>query len=103
MDINADHYGWTPLHVAALWNPYSVIQELAHFGGSALNWNSKTDDRQSALDLTLGAGPNREVQRLLLSKKLGRRVVFADNDDTETDDQCILTPSEDGSDAEAWF
>lgn len=104
VDINADHYGWTPLHVAASWNLYSVIQGLARFGGSALNWNAKTDDRQSALDLSLGVGPNREVQRHLLSKKLGGRVVFADNDDTETDDQCILTPSEstsDCSDAEA--
>lgn len=105
VDVNAvDHEGWTPLHVAASWNLYSVIQELARFGGSALNWDAITDDRQSALTLSLGAGPNRKVQRLLMSAKLGGGLIFADNDDIETEDECILTPSEsmsDGSNDEA--
>ena len=95
VDVNAvDHEGWTPLHVAASWNLYSVIQELARFGDSALNWNAITDDKHSALTLSLGAGPNRKVQRLLMSAKLGGGLVFADNDDIETEDECILTPSE---------
>lgn len=102
-DVNAaDHEGWSPLHVAASWNLYNVIQELARFGGSALDWNALTDDRQSALDLSLGAGPNKKVQRLLQSKILGgAEVIFGNEDDDRTDDDYILTPSEGTSDDEA--
>lgn len=102
-DVNAaDHEGWSPLHVAASWNLYNVIQELARFGGSALDWNALTDDRQSALDLSLGAGPNKKVQRLLQSKILGgAEVIFGNEDDDRTDDDyIILTPSEGTSDDE---
>lgn len=105
VDVNAvDHEGWTPLHVAASWNLHSVIQALARFGGSALNWNAKTDDKQYAIDLSLSAGPNRKVQRLLRSERLSEGVIFADNDDAETDDECLPALSEttsDCSDAEA--
>lgn len=67
VDVNAvDHEGWTPLHVAASWNLYSVIKELAHYGADSLNWTALTDDNQSALELSLGAGVNEEVQQLLL-------------------------------------
>lgn len=101
-DVNAtDHEGWTPLHVAASWNLYNVIQELARFGGTALDWNALTDDRQSALDLSLGAGPNKKVQRLLQSKTAGGAVIFDNEDDDGTDDDDILTPSEGTSDDEA--
>lgn len=102
-DVNAaDHEGWSPLHVAASWNLYNVIQELARFGGSALDWNALTDDRQSALDLSLGAGPNKKVQRLLKSKILGgAEVIFGNEDDDRTDDDYILTPGEGTSDDEA--
>lgn len=66
MDVNAvDHEGWTPLHVAASWNQYDTIEELALFGGSALCWDALTDDKQSAMELSLGAGVNEKVQRLL--------------------------------------
>lgn len=38
VDVNAvDHEGWTPLHVAASWNLYDVIEELAFSGSSTLN------------------------------------------------------------------
>jgi ankyrin repeat protein len=51
VDVNAvDHEGWTPLHVAASWNHYGVIQELALFGSNKLDWDSMTDDNQSAMD-----------------------------------------------------
>lgn len=101
-DVNAaDHEGWNPLHVAASWNLCNVIQELARFGGSALDWNALTDDRQPALDLPLGAGPNKKVQQLLQSKTLdGAAVIFNNEDDDRTDDY-ILTPSEGTSDNEA--
>lgn len=70
-DINAvDHENWTPLHVAASWNNYDVIQELATFGGGTLEWELTTNDNQSAMDLSLNAGVNQQVQRLLKSRKL---------------------------------
>ncbi|PKX96925.1 ankyrin repeat domain-containing protein, partial [Aspergillus novofumigatus IBT 16806] len=66
VDVNAvDHEGWTPLHVAASWNHYGVIQELALFGSNKLDWDSMTDDNQSAMDLSLGAGFDEGVRRLL--------------------------------------
>lgn len=76
------------------------MHELARFGGSALDWNALTDDRQAAPDLSLGAGPNRKVQRLLQSKTLGSAIIF-DNEDDRTDEDYILTSSEGTSDDEA--
>lgn len=84
VDVNAvDHEGWTALHVAASWNLYSVIQELAHYGGSTLNWNAKTDDRQSALDLSLGAGIDDEVQQLLLYHSSGPHQTYEEVQEVE--------------------
>jgi hypothetical protein len=66
VDVNAvDHEGWTPLHVAASWNHYDVIRELVLYGGKKLRWDSLTDDNQSAIDLSLGAGFDERVQHLL--------------------------------------
>lgn len=72
VDVNAvDHEGWMPLHVAASWNHYGVINELAAFGVGALDWDALTDDKQSAIELSLGAGFNAEVQQLLQNHALG--------------------------------
>lgn len=66
VDVNdVDHEGWTALHVAASWNLYDVILELVKFGAPTLDWDALTDDNQSALELSLGAGPNEKVQQLL--------------------------------------
>jgi len=66
VDVNAvDHEGWTPLHVAASWNNYGVIQALAAYGGRSLLWNALTDGGESAIDLALGGGLNAQVQRIL--------------------------------------
>ncbi|XXH01945.1 hypothetical protein Hte_008308 [Hypoxylon texense] len=65
-----DHEGWTPLHVAASWNNYGAIAELAGFAGPRLEWDALTDDRQSAADLALGGGYDDDVQRILLSRGL---------------------------------
>lgn len=66
VDVNAvDHEGWTPLHVAASWNHYDVIRELATSGGDKLDWDSLTDNKQSAIDLALDAGFDTKVQYIL--------------------------------------
>ncbi|KAI9791850.1 MAG: hypothetical protein M1816_003395 [Peltula sp. TS41687] len=66
VDVNAtDHEGWTALHVAASWNSYDVIKELASLGGDTLKWNTRTDDGQSAWDLSVGGGGDEDVLRLL--------------------------------------
>lgn len=66
VDVNAvDHEGWTPLHVAASWNNYDVVKELATCAASELHWDSLTDDKQSATELSLGAGFDARVIRLL--------------------------------------
>jgi hypothetical protein len=41
--------GGPPLHIAASWHHYGVIQELALFGGNKLDWDSMIDDNQSML------------------------------------------------------
>lgn len=71
ININAvDHELWTPLHIAASWNLYDVLIELAHFGGWALDWEAVTDGGQSALDLALGGGGDAAVVDLLLNRSL---------------------------------
>lgn len=73
VDVNAvDHEGWSPLHVAASWNHYDVIKELAAFSVGALDWDALTDDKQSATDLSLGGGFNAEVQQLLQNHGLSK-------------------------------
>lgn len=68
-DINAvDHEGWTPLHVAASWNLYNVIQELICLGGSTLDLDARTDRGETALDLAYGGGFKKEVESLLLNE-----------------------------------
>ena len=84
VDINAvDHEGWTPLHVAASWNHYDVTKELAAFRLGALNWDALTDDKQSAIELSLGAGFNAKVQQLLQNHALSEKNLI----DTEEDDE----------------
>ena len=66
VDVNAvDHEGWTSLHVAASWNHYDVIKELAAFSAGTLDWDSLTDNKQSAIDLACGAGFDTRVQYIL--------------------------------------
>ncbi|KAI2476881.1 Arp Ankyrin repeat protein [Pyrenophora tritici-repentis] len=68
-DINAvDHENWTPLHVAASWNNYDIIQELVTFGGEILEWDLVTNDNQSAMDLSLNSGINHQVQSILKNR-----------------------------------
>jgi Ankyrin repeats (many copies)/Ankyrin repeat len=66
VDVNAvDHEGWTSLHVAASWNHYDVIKELAACGAGVLHWDSLTDNKQSAIELALNAGFDSKVQYVL--------------------------------------
>ena len=53
-DINAtDSDGWTPLHVAASWNLASAIKALITIGEDRLNFDARTNDGQSVMDLAL--------------------------------------------------
>lgn len=71
-DINAvDHEGWTPLHVAASWNNYPVIKELASFGGDDLAWDKLTDDGESAMDLSRANGYSASVEQILVGHGVG--------------------------------
>jgi ankyrin repeat protein len=91
VDINGlDHEGWTPLHVAASWNLYAVIKELASFGGHALDWEAETDDGQSAIDLCRNGGGNEEVVNILLNHTL-------DNID-DISNGCALSYNDDDGD-----
>jgi Ankyrin repeats (many copies) len=66
VDINAtDQELWTPLHIAASWNLFDVLLALDRLGGWALNWKALTDTGQSALDLAIGCGADKEVVDLL--------------------------------------
>jgi len=79
--INAvDHENWTPLHVAASWNNYSIIRELADFGGDTLDWGLVTNDNQSAMDLSLNAGINGQVQGILKNHELSREQTISTED-----------------------
>lgn len=70
VDINSvDDEGWTPLHVAASWNAYDVIRELALQGGCQLNWNALTYSGESALDLSSLDGGDQDVARLLRTQE----------------------------------
>jgi ankyrin repeat protein len=72
-DVNAvDHESWTPLHVAASWNNYEIIRELATFGGGLLDWDRVTSDIQSAMDLSLNGGVDEKVQDVLKNRKLAQ-------------------------------
>jgi hypothetical protein len=90
VDINAvDHEGWTPLHVAASWNRYDVIKELAAFGVGALGWDALTDNKQSAIELSLGGEFNFEVQQLLHNHVLSEdSSVDADEGDSSGNSFC---------------
>ena len=69
VDVNAkDHEGWTPLHVAASWNLFEVVCEIARYGGFTLDWDAKTDDGDSALDLCRNGEVNKDVESILCKK-----------------------------------
>ncbi|RYP53126.1 hypothetical protein DL768_001800 [Monosporascus sp. mg162] len=71
VDVNAvDHEGWTPLHVAASWNNYPVIEELVAYAGDDLAWDMLTDDGQSATDLALNGGFCAPVQKILMEHEM---------------------------------
>lgn len=75
-EINAvDHENWTPLHVAASWNNYEIIQQLVTFGGNRLDWELLTSDNQSAMDLSLNAGVNDRVQSILNNCRLSKEKI----------------------------
>ncbi|KAI3328112.1 ankyrin [Xylariaceae sp. AK1471] len=85
-DINAiDHEGWTALHVAASWNNYQVIEELAIQGGADLDWDAVTNDGQSAIDLALGGGFNAEVQEILTNHEPHHRIVEEEESQSDSD------------------
>ena len=66
VDPNAtDHELWTPSHIAASWNLYDVLLELACLGGSTLNWEASTESGQSVLDLAICGGNDPQVIALL--------------------------------------
>jgi ankyrin repeat protein len=68
-DFNAvDHEGWTPLHVAASWNLYSVIAQLARWADGKLDWDARTKNGETALDLSLNGGGNEDVERILQTR-----------------------------------
>lgn len=52
VDINArDHEGWTPLHIAASWDLYTLWELLFHHG---LDWSLLTNEGESVDDLSPG-------------------------------------------------
>lgn len=66
VDVNVlDHEGWTPSQVVVLWDASDIIKELATSAASELHWNSLANDKQSATELSLGAGFNARVLNLL--------------------------------------
>lgn len=102
VDVNGqDHEGWTPLHVAASWNLYIVVKELACYGGHALDWEAKTNDGQSALDLCRNGGGDEEVVNILLNHTLDN--IFDVTNDCSTpsssDDDIYREPVEEFHDA----
>ena len=61
-DVNAvDSDGWTPLHVAASWNSSAIIEQLVRFGDSVVNWEARTNDGESAMELSLLDGGDEAV------------------------------------------
>lgn len=73
VDVNAtDHDGLTPLHIAASWNLYDVLKELACLVGRRLNWDSKTDAGHTALELALNGGSHAAVVNLLEKGAAGK-------------------------------
>ena len=70
-DVNGtDHENWTPLHVAASWNLFDVVCELARHGGSDLDWDAKTDDGDSALDLCRNGDLDKDVEDVLITRTI---------------------------------
>jgi ankyrin repeat protein len=70
-DFNAvDHEGWTPLHVAASWNLYPVIAQLAHWANGKLDWDARTNNGETALDLSVNGGGDEDVIRILQARSL---------------------------------
>ena len=69
-DFNGvDHDGWTPLHIAASWSLTSAIRLLSEVGGARLDWDAKTNDGESALDLAMLDGGHEDVVKLLTSRR----------------------------------
>ena len=59
IDINArDHEGWTPLHIAASWDLYTLCELLIHDG---LDWSLLTNDGESVNDLSPDRGFTQKV------------------------------------------
>ena len=83
VDINAvDHEGWTALHVAASWNLYAVILEMASFAGDSLDWDCRTNLGETAVDLSVNGGGDEDVLELLGHRRSG--VVRSSSDSKES-------------------
>ncbi|KAI9655254.1 MAG: hypothetical protein M1829_000667 [Trizodia sp. TS-e1964] len=88
-DVNAvDHEGWTPLH------------ELAEFGADALNWDLLTNDKQSAVELSIGGGFSADVQHLLQTHTLAEE---STNDNEVNDESSSSGLSSDEEDLDEEF
>ena len=98
-DVNAvDHEGWTALHVAASWNLHSVICELADFSGDVLDWDCRTQNGETAIDLSLNGGEDQDVLDILEQRGYGKpqhciiterkeRTSNASSENDESDDE----------------
>ena len=71
-DVNGtDSDGWTPLHVAASWNLASAIKMLITIGRNRLNFDARTSDGESAMNLALlDKNGDSEVIQLLDRRRL---------------------------------
>ncbi len=73
VDVNAvDHEGWTALHVAASWNLYAVIAELAASAGDSLGWSIRTNLGETATDLSMNNCADEAVLELLEHRGSGQ-------------------------------